>query len=252
VRACDLAALGIRDRVLLADRYADVSYAQRREGWFIVAVRCTACEPTCFCGSMNTGPDQMSGYDLCLTEVIRPNRHVFLIESGSERGAEVLHALGATAAEPKLAAEAQAGVSGMLAAQTRHVDQDQIKEQLYAAFDHPRWEEVAERCLACGNCTQVCPTCFCMNIEDSSDITGETAVRNVVADSCFSMQFSYIHGGSVRVSAKSRYRQWLMHKLAYWIDQFGSSGCVGCGRCITWCPVGIDITEEASALRKRV
>ena len=68
-------------------------------------------------------------------------------------------------------------------------------------------------------------------------------------DSCFTLDFSYIHGGSVRTSAAARYRQWLSHKLATWIDQFGSSGCVGCGRCITWCPVGIDITEEVAAIR---
>jgi Fe-S oxidoreductase len=95
----------------------------------------------------------------------------------------------------------------------------------------------------------VCPTCFCTTVEDVSDVTGDHAERWRRWDSCFTLGFSYIHGGSIRNSGKARYRQWMTHKLASWIDQFGTSGCVGCGRCITWCPVGIDITEEARAIR---
>ena len=96
----------------------------------------------------------------------------------------------------------------------------------------------------------VCPTCFCTTVEDHSDLAGETAERVRSWDSCFTLDFSYVHGGSVRTETQSRYRQWMTHKLASWIDQFGTSGCVGCGRCITWCPVGIDITEEAAAIRQ--
>jgi ferredoxin len=95
-----------------------------------------------------------------------------------------------------------------------------------------------------------CPTCFCTTVDDVTDLTGSQAVRSRRWDSCFSMDFSYIHGGSVRSSGASRYRQWLTHKLASWQDQFGASGCVGCGRCITWCPVGIDLTEEVEAIRQ--
>jgi ferredoxin len=124
-----------------------------------------------------------------------------------------------------------------------------IHDLLYQNFEHPRWDEIAARCLSCGNCTMVCPTCFCTNVEDVSDVTGHRAERWRRWDSCFTMSFSYIHGGSVRTSAKARFRQWMTHKLASWIDQFGTTGCVGCGRCIAWCPVGIDLTEEAQALR---
>jgi Fe-S-cluster-containing hydrogenase component 2 len=130
------------------------------------------------------------------------------------------------------------------------MDTTGIRDLLYTNFDHPRWDNVAQRCLTCANCTMVCPTCFCTTVEDVSDVTGSHAERWRKWDSCFSQNFSYIHGGSVRSSAKSRYRQWMTHKLASWIDQFGSSGCVGCGRCITWCPVGIDITEEVRAIRE--
>lgn len=133
---------------------------------------------------------------------------------------------------------------------TRTLDTDGIRDLLFDNLDHPRWDEVASRCLACTNCTLVCPTCFCSTVEDTTDLTGGVAERWQTWDSCFTMDFSYIHGGSVRKTHRARYRQWLTHKLASWIDQFGTSGCVGCGRCITWCPVGIDLTEEVRALRE--
>ncbi|WP_243664498.1 4Fe-4S dicluster domain-containing protein, partial [Rhodothermus marinus] len=131
----------------------------------------------------------------------------------------------------------------------RHLDTEGLKELLQESYEHPRWDEVARRCLSCANCTMVCPTCFCHTVEDVTDLTGQTAERVRRWDSCFSVEFSYIHGGSVRQSTRSRYRQWLMHKLSTWVDQFGVMGCVGCGRCITWCPVGIDLTEEVAAIR---
>ena len=132
----------------------------------------------------------------------------------------------------------------------RRMNTSVIRELLYNNLENPHWDEVATRCLNCANCTMVCPTCFCTTVQDVTDLTGKHAERWRKWDSCFSTEFSYIHGGSIRTSAKSRYRQWLVHKLASWHDQFGTSGCVGCGRCITWCPVGIDITEEANAFRE--
>ena len=132
----------------------------------------------------------------------------------------------------------------------RQMRSDDVHELLMRNLNHPRWDQVAERCLTCGNCTMVCPTCFCTSVEESSDLAGAEMSRSRRWDSCFTMDFSYVHGGSVRSSSRSRYRQWMTHKLATWWNQFGSSGCVGCGRCITWCPVGIDITEEVQAIRE--
>ena len=126
---------------------------------------------------------------------------------------------------------------------------DGIRDLLYDNLEHPRWSDTAGRCLSCGNCTMVCPTCFCSTVEDVTDVSGTQAERVRHWDSCFTSEHSYIHGGATRVTTKARYRQWLTHKLASWIDQFGTSGCVGCGRCITWCPVGIDITEEVRVIR---
>jgi ferredoxin len=199
---------------------------------------------------MNTGPRAASGFDLAVTEILQNQRHCFLVEVGTERGAEILSEI-----PRQQAGEAEKQTAERIVAETarqmgRALDTAGIKELLYRSYDHPRWDNVAERCLTCANCTMVCPTCFCSTVEDVTDLTGAHAERWRKWDSCFTMDFSHLHGGSVRATPKSRYRQWMTHKLASWIDQFGASGCVGCGRCITWCPVGIDITEEVRAIRE--
>jgi ferredoxin len=198
---------------------------------------------------MQTGPKAISGFDLALTELLNDGNHDFLVEVGSEAGAELLAQVPHRPASDAQLASAEAVIERTSSGMGRRLETDGIKELLQSNLNHPRWDEVAERCLSCGNCTMVCPTCFCTTIEDHSDLAGASAERVRKWDSCFTMDFSYIHGGSVRKTARSRYRQWMTHKLASWIDQFGMSGCVGCGRCITWCPVGIDITVEAAAIR---
>jgi ferredoxin len=238
-RSCELHAAGILDHVL-----------GRREDAFIVAVQCGQAGGTCFCVSMNTGPVAEQGFDLALTEVLEGPHHYFAVEVGSERGAEVLADVShrnAVGPERDQAAAVHARTAGQMG---RELDVSDIKELLYRNYENPRWDEVADRCLTCGNCTMVCPTCFCTTVEDVTDLEGEHVERHQRWDSCFTVDYSHIHGGAVRGSARSRYRQWMTHKLASWHDQFGSSGCVGCGRCITWCPVGIDLTEEARAIRE--
>ncbi|WP_417531170.1 4Fe-4S dicluster domain-containing protein [Marinobacter lipolyticus] len=252
VRACELAAIGIQDRVLMGDEYADPHYRSRREQAFLVALNCSEAGGTCFCDSMNTGPDVKEGYDLVLTELLDGDNHLFLIRSGSEEGAEILAELPREPATEAHQAAATAVVEKTRSQMGRSMPQTAIPALLMDNLEHPRWDEVADRCLSCSNCTMVCPTCFCTTVEDTSDLEGVTAERSRRWDSCFTSDFSYIHGGSVRSSTRSRYRQWMTHKLATWVDQFGTSGCVGCGRCITWCPVGIDITEEVRAIHDDV
>jgi sulfhydrogenase subunit beta (sulfur reductase) len=249
VRSCELHAIAIQDRVFLHGPHVDPTYKLRRENIFVVAVNCGQAGGTCFCVSMQTGPQATSGFDLALTEIVQGERHYFAVEIGSERGAEVLQEVPHREAQADERQAADEVVARAAAQMGRSLDTADIKPLLYRNYEHPRWDEVANRCLTCGNCTMVCPTCFCTTVEDTTDLTGEHAERWRKWDSCFTLDFSYLHGGSVRTSAKSRYRQWLTHKLATWIDQFGTSGCVGCGRCITWCPVGIDITEEVRAIR---
>ncbi|MGA7808607.1 4Fe-4S dicluster domain-containing protein [Bradyrhizobium sp.] len=249
VRACELHAIAIQDRIFLEGPYRDATYGMRRQDAFIVAVNCGQAGGTCFCVSMGTGPQADAGFDLALTELIDAARHEFLVEAGSQAGGELLERLPHRAASGADLAAAEAVIAGTRNAMGRTLDTGGLKGLLQANPTHPRWDDAAERCLACGNCTSVCPTCFCTTVEDHSDLTAQSAERIRKWDSCFTMDFSYLHGGSVRQSGSARYRQWMTHKLASWIDQFGTSGCVGCGRCITWCPVGIDITAEAAAIR---
>jgi ferredoxin len=249
VRSCDLHAIDILERVLAAAATRPAA-AVRREDLFVVAVQCTQAGGTCFCASMGTGPTAEEGFDIALTEVL-DGRHYFVLDAGSERGAEVVGELAAVPASEQERRAAGAARGRAAAQMGRELETDGLRELLYANYEHPRWEEVADRCLSCGNCTMVCPTCFCTTVEDVTDLAGERVERHQRWDSCFTVDYSHIHGGPVRGSTRSRYRQWMTHKLATWIDQFGSSGCVGCGRCITWCPVGIDITEEARAIREQ-
>ncbi len=253
VRSCDLSAVGIHDTVLLSRTHDDVKYAERRAAAFIVAVTCSDPGGTCFCVSMDTGPRPRQGrgaaYDLSLTELLDGGEHRFVVEVASERGAEVMDEIGAGVAPTEDVGAAVLVAEDAAVHMGRTLDTDGLKELLYASADSPVWDDVAARCLSCTNCTAVCPTCFCTTVEDVGDLTGDVTGRDRVWDSCFNADFSYIHGGTVRTSTKSRYRQWMTHKLGSWIDQFGSSGCVGCGRCVTWCPAAIDITAEAAALR---
>jgi sulfhydrogenase subunit beta (sulfur reductase) len=250
VRSCDLHAITILDKVLMGGPFTDHGYQQRRSAMLIVALNCTHAGNTCFCVSMGTGPKVTEAFDILLTEVIEKSRHYFLAEAGSGIGREILQEVSkkdSTIDEISLAEQA---VEDASSAMGRSVDMTDIRSLLYRNADNHRFHETAKRCLSCANCTMVCPTCFCTNVEDTTDLTGGSAERWRMWDSCFTMEFSYIHGGSVRSSVMARYRQWLTHKFASWIDQFGTPGCVGCGRCITWCPVGIDVTEEVQAIRQ--
>jgi ferredoxin len=248
-RSCELAAIAIQDRVFLDSPHPDRTYQTNRRDLFTVGVNCAVAGGTCFCVSMDTGPRCESGYDIVLTEIIEGDRHEFLLESGSEAGESILDRIPGRPADPADLTTVDTIVAATASSMGRSMQTEGIKELLYENLEHPRWDEVADRCLACTNCTLVCPTCFCSTTEDSVTLDGEEATRSRRWDSCFSLDFSGLHGVPVRASKKARYRQWMTHKLASWYDQFGSSGCVGCGRCISWCPVGIDITEEVAAIR---
>jgi len=247
VRACELAAIAIQDKVF--GMAGDPSYANRRRATLRIAVQCGQAGATCFCVSMGTGPGVRGNHDLALTEILTPEHHRFLIEVGSEAGAQVLRKVPTRPAAESDAKTAESIVERTAGSMKRSMDTKGIRDLLVLNPEHPRWEIVAKRCLACTNCTMACPTCFCNTTEEVPDLSGEKSERWRRWDSCFNSGFSELHGNPVRKTTQARYRQWLTHKLGTWHDQFGSSGCVGCGRCITWCPVGIDITEEVAAIR---
>ncbi|MFS8065083.1 MAG: 4Fe-4S dicluster domain-containing protein, partial [Byssovorax sp.] len=245
VRACEVAAIEVQDRVFLDGPHAEPRYAARRTGAFLVGVSCLEPGELCFCASMSTGPRVDHGVDLSMVEL--PS--VFLFEAGTERGRTVLDRLPTRPATDEEQRRFDEGTDEARGKMGRTLDPRGLPELLFGNLDHPRWEAVAQRCLACGNCTSVCPTCFCSSAHEESDLLGDASARMRTWDSCFSEEHAEIHGVNFRPTTRDRYRQWLTHKVGSWVSQYGTSGCVGCGRCIAWCPVGIDLTEEIAAIR---
>lgn len=247
-RSCDLVAMAIQDRVFLEKDHVDNRYRDRRQNLFVVAVNCTYSSNNCFCVSAGTGPGVENSYDLLMTEL----NNGFVINSGSYKGSEILVKLNLKSSGNQQNQHAEQRVKQAAEMQTKQIPLNNtrgLRDLLFSNLDHPRWEEVAERCLSCGNCTSVCPTCFCHSEMDVPNLDGQISEHQREWDSCFTAGHSYLNGvGVIRNDTQKRYRQWLTHKVGSWFDQFDTSGCVGCGRCITWCPVGIDITEELAAI----
>jgi ferredoxin len=245
-RACDVAALERLGHTQLDGPHPDLHHATARAGLFLLGVDCSRPAPTCFCESTGTGPSITDGTDLAITELDGDHGVHYVMRAGSERGRAFAESLGFREAEPLEVANADR------ARREVHTNERSMPADaaaiVLADLEHPAWDDVAERCLTCGNCTAVCPTCFCTSMDDRVELDGATARRDRVWDTCFSLEYSHLGPGAVRSSPRSRYRQWLTHKLGTWHDQFDESGCVGCGRCITWCPVGIDLTAEVAAL----
>jgi sulfhydrogenase subunit beta (sulfur reductase) len=248
VRACEIAALAVQDRVFAAGPAGDPDYLARRADALVIAVECAQAASTCFCTSMGTGPEVRQGYDLALAELDEG----FVVRVGSRAGDRVAARLPlrpATAAEVRQVAAQVARVRRQVESSAEAaLPVEELPHRLVAALDAPRWDVVAERCLACANCTLVCPTCFCSATVPRSDLDGRRARLERVWDSCFTLGFAQVAGGNFRPRVRDRYRQWLTHKFATWVEQFGTLGCIGCGRCIAWCPAGIDVREELRAI----
>ncbi|HUI22887.1 MAG TPA: 4Fe-4S dicluster domain-containing protein [Nitrososphaerales archaeon] len=243
IRPCDLRAVGVMDRTMLMPGFEDRVYSALRNGAIFIVVNCTRAGENCFCASMGTGPGAESGYDVSITEL----PEVLLVDV-PKRSASLFQGI---ELKPATKAELRAGEEMVQRARDqmgRRIAEQDPSKQMYAAMDSPAWGRVAERCLSCGNCTMVCPTCFCNTVIDRNDLRDGSVSRVRVWDSCLSKDFVYSAGGNPRLQRMSRYRQFVMHKFAYWPDEFGTYGCVGCGRCITWCPVGIDIAETVNSV----
>jgi ferredoxin len=243
-RACDLAGLALLDRHFLGAASGAGTYAARRSALFIVGVDCARSASTCFCASTGDGPALEHGYDIGLSEV----EDGFLVWAGSDAGAELVARLPLETAAPEQLEAAAGACSGAAAAQTRGLPSRHLARALSRVLDHEEWEAVARRCLACGSCTAECPTCFCHALSTEPEVDHGWAAQVREWDSCFAAGHSLLHGRPLRGDRLTRYRQWLTHKLGTWHEQYGRSGCVGCGRCIVWCPAGIDLTAEVEAL----
>ena len=242
VRACDLAGLDIQDRHFGARE--DPWFLSRRNGLFIVAVNCARSAPTCFCAATGDGPAVTSGYDLLLDELDES----FLVWAGSNEGEALIARLGLAAASTDQVEAAAAQQQAASEMQKRRIPEGRLETALEKQRSSPVWDSIAQRCLACGNCTAVCPTCFCHRHTEAPALDATASTHGREWDSCFSEGHSLAHGHPLRRDIAHRYRQWLSHKLGAWHTQYGRSGCTGCGRCITWCPVGIDLTVSISAV----
>lgn len=246
-RACDLAALAIQDKVFLHGKYQDKSYQSRREQLLIIAVNCSVSSANCFCVSAGTGVEVQQGYDLLMTEITDG----FVIQAGSASGQAILSVMRLEMATLPMLEAAKKSIQQAIDMQTKTIplnNQETLRDALFERLEHPHWKTIADKCLSCGNCTSVCPTCFCYRTEEKQSLGSNESHHVREWDSCFTAEHSYVGGQVLRQETEKRYRQWLTHKVGSWFDQFGESGCVGCGRCISWCPVGIDFTEELALL----
>jgi ferredoxin len=254
IRGCDIAALKLYDRIFLESPVRDKNYQRLRSGSMVIALNCIYPGDNCFCSSMGTGPEVKDGFDTALTEL----DDSFLIEVKTVMGGKILEGLPLEEAESGDMKEKDSRIENCRRMIKKSIRAQELPSVICRNLEHPRWTEIAKRDLECGNCTQVCPTCFCNSSYEHIEVSSISkkryefsGVRIRTWDSCFSKNFARVHGGNFRPSRRARYRQWMSHKLAYTFEQFGLTGCVGCGRCITWCPAGIDITEELEALHVR-
>lgn len=248
VRSCELAAIQIQDNIFMRQDFTDPIYRDRRDRAVIISVNCTHPAETCFCTSMGTGPRVKNGFDLNITEL----DDVFVLTIGSEHARKLISDVPFEDARSYVLTNVEHKLEHAEQKMKRTLDTQDLPELILNHLDHPYWNEIGKRCLSCANCTQVCPTCFCWDTVDSMSLDGQETKRERVWDSCFNPGYSYQAGGNTRPTIYSRYRQWLSHKLGTWKQQYGTLGCVGCGRCITWCPAEIDLTEEIVNLRNEV
>lgn len=239
VRPCDAASVFPLDAVFNWD-YKDVMYNTRRERTTIVAVSCSTADEYCFCTSVGGGPGDTRGSDILLTYTIDGA----IVEVVTERGEKLV------ALSKNLFTEYTAGDKEKYVADVPVVfDVEKLKEKMHGMFDSPVWKEQSERCLGCGACAYVCPTCSCFDIQENAK--GSCGERLRCWDSCGFAQFTlHTSGHNPRSTQASRWRQRLMHKFSYIPQRQDSLGCTGCGRCSRACPVDMNIKEHLSSIDK--
>ncbi|MEM4648768.1 MAG: 4Fe-4S dicluster domain-containing protein [Nitrososphaerota archaeon] len=246
IKPCDLAAISIMDGVQgeLGDEY----YRKVRKYLLLIVENCVEPGGTCFCATMGTGPFAFKGFDIAYTRI---GNGAVIFQPGSDLGVDVLSELNLRPAEDE---QVDRFRELMLEASKRaraEFTLENLPETLEMGMDSEVYRKTAEKCFGCANCNMVCPTCFCFDVLDEPELDG-SAKRVRIWDGCHSYSYAQVAGGHFRKSLYARYRHWVLHKFVYWLRQFGTFGCVGCGRCITWCPAGIDVRQVVRDVVKEV
>lgn len=245
VHPCDVNAMNLLERVYM-DRPEDPYFEARRKNLLVIALNCKNAEEYCFCTSFGTGPSLEEGFDLLLTDL----GDRFLMEVGSKKGSELISDFYMPQATSTDILEKDDSIRMVKSSIRRHVNTAGLQKIMTGAIYNPIWSELAGKCTGCGICNMVCPTCFCFNVVDEPELDSGCVLRTRTWDGCLLWEYAEVAlGGNFRRDLTARIRQFANHKMNYWINQYGALGCVGCGRCIEQCPVGIDITNVVARLR---
>ncbi|MDK2820411.1 MAG: hypothetical protein PWP31_376 [Clostridia bacterium] len=239
IRSCDARSLEIMDDVFLTKGYEDEFYRQKRENTVVIALACNEALPTCFCTAFEIDPGRAEGVDVQMWMT----SDSYLVEAITDKGEELLKQTSEllTPVENETLPDA--------AKPTLKVDVEGITEKLQQMFEHLYWAEVSRKCLGCGACTYLCPTCHCFDIQ--SENRGSSGFKFRCWDSCMFSEYTRMAGGhNPRPSKKERMRNRFLHKLQYIPERYGKYGCVGCGRCLDRCPVNVDITRVIREIKE--
>ncbi len=237
IRPCDVYSLEVLDDIFLTKGYEDAHYKQKREQGLLISLGCLEPEATCFCESWGINPTNAPTADIMMLD----GGEQFLLKAQTEAGQKVL--------------DAQAGLLGEFRGEppvgkpcTLTVETKGLMERLQPMFEHPVWDEISRKCINCGTCTYLCPTCYCFDVLNRT--RGEEGIKYRCYDSCMYPEYTLMAGGhNPRPTKKERVRQRFLHKFQYIPERYeGQIGCVGCGRCIVKCPVNLDISRVINRL----
>ena len=246
IHPCDINAILYLDKTFLGV-FPDPFYKARRENTILIGLNCMQVSENCFCSSVGAGPflKAQAGYDMILTDFGED----YLVEIKHSKASELFTIKGKEAGPDEWRVKSEKEET-VLKSFKKVIDIDGLDDLFMKNLDHPVWTTTAdERCLSCSNCVMVCPTCFCYDIVDetSMDLKGVRRIRQL--DACQDLRFAEVHAGNFRLRRASRLRQFVIHNLNY-TNQYGVIKTVGCGRCITWCPTKIDLTEMAKEIQR--
>ena len=246
-RPCDVRSFVLLDYLFDQEKYRDSYYIDKREKTTIISLACIHPPySTCFCTSVGGHPMSEEGADVLLTDI----GDNYLAEFITPKGEKLLEKMGDLPAADGSADEKKKALSESAEKEIKsHIPGKEIKPWLDDNFEHPFWDTIHQSCLACGTCTYLCPTCHCFDISD--EVKGSDGKRIRTWDSCMYWLFTKeTSGHNPRTSQKQRWRQRLMHKFKYFVDNFDEIACVGCGRCVRYCPVNIDIRKIVTDISK--